>query len=37
MGNNSISSSIAPWITVRNSTDALNFYKSAFGVTEEYP
>jgi PhnB protein len=29
-------SSIAPWLSVRNGTQALNFYKSAFGAMEVY-
>src|SRR6266478_2859558 len=28
--------SIAPWLSVRNSAQAVNFYKSAFGATEVY-
>src|SRR6266478_8463046 len=28
--------SIAPWLSVRNSAQAVNFYKSAFGATEAY-
>ena len=28
--------SIAPWLTVRNSTKAIEFYKSAFGANEVY-
>ncbi len=28
--------SIAPWLSVRNSARALDFYKSAFGATEAY-
>ena len=28
--------SIAPWLTVRNSAEAINFYKSAFGAVEVY-
>jgi PhnB protein len=28
--------SIAPWLTVRNSAKAADFYKSAFGATEVY-
>ena len=27
---------IAPWLSVRNSIHALDFYKSAFGATEAY-
>ena len=27
---------IAPWLSVRNSIQALDFYKSAFGATEAY-
>jgi len=28
--------SIAPWLSVRNSAQAVDFYKSAFGATEGY-
>jgi PhnB protein len=28
--------SIAPWLSVRNSAQAVGFYKSAFGATEAY-
>lgn len=28
--------SIAPWLSVRNSLKALDFYKKAFGATESY-
>ena len=28
--------SIAPWLTVRYSAEAINFYKSAFGAVEVY-
>ncbi len=28
--------SIAPWLSVRNSAQAVDFYKSAFGATEVY-
>ena len=28
--------SIAPWLSVRNSAQAVNFYKSAFGATEAF-
>jgi PhnB protein len=28
--------SIAPWLSVRNSVQAVDFYKSAFGATEVY-
>lgn len=31
-----ISSSIAPWLSVRNSGKAVEFYKSAFGAIEVY-
>jgi PhnB protein len=31
-----LASSVAPWLSVRNSAKALDFYKSAFGVTEVY-
>ena len=29
-------SSIAPWLTVRNSAEAVEFYKTAFGAKEVY-
>jgi PhnB protein len=32
----SFPSSIAPWLSVRNSARAVEFYKSAFGATEAY-
>jgi len=31
-----ISTSIAPWLTVRDSIAAVDFYKSAFGAVETY-
>jgi PhnB protein len=31
-----ISTSIAPWLSVRNSAKAVKFYKSAFGAVETY-
>jgi PhnB protein len=31
-----IPTSIAPWLSVRNSTRAVEFYKSAFGAIETY-
>ena len=31
-----ISTSIAPWLTVRDSVAAVDFYKSAFGAVETY-
>lgn len=31
---NSITTSIAPWLSVRNSATAVQFYKQAFGATE---
>ena len=31
-----ISTSIAPWLSVRNIVKAVNFYKSAFGAIEVY-
>jgi PhnB protein len=34
--NNSISISIAPWLSVRNGARAVEFYKSAFGATETF-
>ena len=33
---NGFSCSIAPWLSVRNSAQAVDFYKSAFGATEVY-
>jgi len=32
----SIQSSIAPWLSVRNGTKAVDFYKAAFGASEVY-
>jgi PhnB protein len=32
----SIPCSIAPWLSVRNGAQAVDFYKSAFGATEVY-
>jgi PhnB protein len=32
----SFACSIAPWLSVRNSARAVDFYKSAFGATEVY-
>jgi PhnB protein len=32
----SFRSSIAPWLSVRNGAQAVDFYKSAFGATEVY-
>jgi PhnB protein len=32
----SIQCTIAPWLSVRNSLQALDFYKAAFGATEAY-
>lgn len=34
--NTKIATSLAPWLSVRNSVGALEFYKSAFGATELY-
>ena len=34
--NATISTSIAPWFSVRNGEKAANFYKSAFGASETY-
>ncbi len=31
-----IPSSIAPWLSVRNSVRAVDFYKAAFGAIETY-
>jgi len=36
MSSTTITTSLAPWLSVRNSLKALNFYKSAFGATEVY-
>src|SRR4051812_26119274 len=33
---NTTQSSIAPWLSVRNSLTAIDFYKSAFGAEEVY-
>jgi PhnB protein len=35
-GNNLVSTTIAPWLTVQNSKAAVNFYKTAFGAIETY-
>ncbi len=32
----SLQCTIAPWLSVRKSAQAVNFYKSAFGATEAY-
>ena len=32
----SLRCSIAPWLSVRNSAQAVDFYKAAFGATEVY-
>jgi len=32
----SLACTIAPWLSVRNSAQAVEFYKSAFGATEAY-
>lgn len=32
----SLTCSIAPWLSVRNSAQAVEFYKAAFGATEVY-
>jgi PhnB protein len=34
--NNSLRTTIAPWLSVRNSARAVAFYKAAFGATEVY-
>jgi PhnB protein len=34
--NKSIQTSIAPWLSVRESAQAMEFYKKAFGATETY-
>ena len=36
MPENKIATTIAPWLSVRNSARAVDFYKSAFGATEVY-
>ena len=36
MAKDRVSCSVAPWLTVRNGTEALQFYKAAFGATEAY-
>src|SRR5580704_7783732 len=36
MENDSFTTTIAPWLSVRGSTGAVAFYKSAFGATETY-
>jgi PhnB protein len=35
-GRSSVPVSIAPWLSVRNSVRAVEFYKSAFGATEVF-
>ncbi len=32
----SVATTIAPWLSVRNSAGAVDFYKSAFGATEAF-
>ena len=32
----SVSTTIAPWLTVRNSAEAVEFYKAAFGAQEVF-
>lgn len=34
--NNRVSCSLAPWLTVQNGAEALQFYKAAFGAFETY-
>jgi PhnB protein len=34
--NRDFAASIAPWLTVRNSSEAVEFYKTAFGAQEVY-
>ena len=36
MSDRSVRTSIAPWLSVRDSARAVDFYKSAFGATEAY-
>jgi PhnB protein len=36
MKNPSIATSIAPWLSVTNGAEAVNFYKTAFGAIETY-
>jgi PhnB protein len=36
MPENKIATSIAPWLSVRNSARAVDFYKAAFGATEVF-
>ncbi len=36
MANNNIVSSVAPWLSVRNSKKAVEFYSKAFGAIEIY-
>jgi PhnB protein len=36
MTKHSIKTSIAPWLSVRNSREAVQFYKTAFGAAEVY-
>ena len=36
MPENRITTSIAPWLSVRNSARAVDFYKAAFGATEAF-
>lgn len=36
MSNNTIQTSIVPWLTVRAGEAAVNFYKAAFGAVEVY-
>jgi PhnB protein len=36
LNNNPIPTSIAPWLSVRGSAKAVEFYKSAFGAIETY-
>jgi len=35
-GNDEMATSIAPWLSVENSSKAVEFYKSAFGAVETY-
>lgn len=36
MTNTTVSTSIAPWLSVRNGASAVEFYKAAFGATESF-
>lgn len=36
MKSNTIKTSLAPWLSVRGSAEAVEFYRAAFGATESY-